>query len=128
MEMLMEHTMKTYTGTLQDLGEDGQTVTVSVAKRVAGSSAATVEKYELPLEPSLRVYNHSPDGFNWGGQGMGCAQLALAILLDLTGNEVVAERLYWEFKRHLIATSGKRLVITEPEIRAWIATQGKQEA
>lgn len=127
MEMLMEHVMKTYTGVLKDTESRAQTVTVNIVKRVVGSSAATVEKYELPLEPSLRL-THQPEGFQWGGQGMGCRQLALAILLDLTGNEVVSLRLYQEFKRHLIATSGNRLVITEPDIRAWIAIQGKQEA
>ena len=36
---------------------------------------------ELPLEPSLKLVNHSPDGFEWGYPGSGPAQLALAILL-----------------------------------------------
>lgn len=36
-----------------------------------------------PLSPkrSQKVWNHSPDGFNWGYGGSGPAQLALAILL-----------------------------------------------
>ncbi len=39
------------------------------------------------LDPSLSqmVWNHSPDGFNWGYDGSGPAQLALAIMLELTG-------------------------------------------
>jgi len=38
------------------------------------------------LDPSLsqRYRNHSPDGFNWGYLGSGCAQLALAILMEFT--------------------------------------------
>lgn len=39
-----------------------------------------------PLDParSLKVRDHSPDGFNWGYGGSGPAQLALAIMLELT--------------------------------------------
>jgi len=36
--------------------------------------------YVLPVR--LDLYNHSPDGFEWGYQGSGPAQLALAILAD----------------------------------------------
>lgn len=38
---------------------------------------------DMLLEPfeSQRLRNHSPDGFNWGYNGSGPAQLALAILL-----------------------------------------------
>jgi len=39
----------------------------------------------LPLDPSLRHVNHSPDGFNWGYGGSGPSQLAAAITLHLTG-------------------------------------------
>ena len=38
------------------------------------------------LDPrrSQKHRNHSPDGFNWGYGGSGPAQLALAIMLELT--------------------------------------------
>jgi len=38
------------------------------------------------LDPrrSQKYRNHSPDGFNWGYGGSGPAQLALAIMLELT--------------------------------------------
>ena len=36
---------------------------------------------EVRPERSLRVRNHSPDGFSWGDGGSGPAQLALALLL-----------------------------------------------
>lgn len=39
----------------------------------------------LDPKPSQKIYNHSPDGFNWGYGGSGPAQLALAIVLKLTG-------------------------------------------
>jgi len=39
----------------------------------------------LTPEESQKVRNHSPDGFNHGYCGSGPAQLALAIMLKLTG-------------------------------------------
>ena len=110
--------MKTYTG--NNSGAGPQKVTVKEVSRLVGSDIAKVGEYELPLEPSLKLYSHSPDGFNWGEQGSGCAQLALAILLDLTGEPKLSVRLHQEFKRHLIATSSKRLILTEPDIRRWL--------
>src|SRR5947209_15039234 len=46
-----------------------------------------------PLK-SLRLRNHSPDGFEWGYGGSGPAQSALALLLDHTRNRGVALKLY----------------------------------
>jgi hypothetical protein len=53
------------------------------------------------LDPTLsqKYRNHSPDGFNWGYGGSGPAQLALAIMLRLTGK---AEG-YQDFKFKVIA-------------------------
>lgn len=48
---------------------------------------------------SLKVRDHSPDGFSWGYGGSGPAQLALAIMLELTGK---ADG-YQEFKWKVIA-------------------------
>ena len=52
------------------------------------------------LDPrrSLKVYNHSPDGFEWGYGGSGPAQTALAILLDYTKNKKLAVELHQDFK------------------------------
>ena len=65
-----------------------------------------------PLSPadSQKYYNHSPDGFNWGYCGSGPAQLALAIMLHLTGNAGN----YQSFKQSVIATlpMGKDFDIT----------------
>lgn len=58
---------------------------------------------DLPLEPSLKLRNHSPTGFEWGYSGSGPAQLALAILLDYTGDEKVALIHYMDFKFDVIA-------------------------
>lgn len=45
--------------------------------------------------PSQRIHNHSPDGFNWGYGGSGPAQLALAIVLSLTGRSDGYQDLKW---------------------------------
>lgn len=44
------------------------------------------EWQELSPKESQTLFNHSPDGFNWGYGGSGPAQLALALLLA-TGME-----------------------------------------
>ncbi len=58
---------------------------------------------ELKPGPSQKLWNHSPDGFNWGYHGSGPAQLALAICLKLTRDKTVSLRLYQEFKRRVLA-------------------------
>lgn len=77
----------------------------------------------LDPEPSQAVVNHSPDGFDWGYGGSGPAQLALAILLDLTDGEHLAESLHQEFKSRFIAGAPKEgFHLAEDEIRNWIST------
>jgi hypothetical protein len=51
-----------------------------------------------PLNPRLDLYNHSPDGFEWGYSGSGPAQLALAILADHFGHDQLALANYQAFK------------------------------
>jgi hypothetical protein len=53
----------------------------------------------LTPERSQEVRNHSPDGFMWGYEGSGPAQLALAIMLELTGKS----NGYQTLKRRLIS-------------------------
>jgi hypothetical protein len=57
----------------------------------------------LSPEKSRKVVDHSPDGFAWGYGGSGPAQLALAVLLELT-DEPFALEAYADFKWHHIAT------------------------
>jgi len=51
---------------------------------------------ELTPEKSLKKVNHSPDGFCWGYGGSGPAQLAAAILLELTGSIDGYQAVKWE--------------------------------
>ena len=52
---------------------------------------------------SQQVYNHSPDGFNWGYCGSGPAQLALAILLETLAIPAWAVKYHQEFKSSVIS-------------------------
>jgi len=58
-------------------------------KHLLDGDAETREVYLdgnfLDPRPSQKIHNHSPDGFNWGYGGSGPAQLALAVILKLTG-------------------------------------------
>jgi hypothetical protein len=56
-----------------------------------------------PLDPRYDLRNHSPDGFNWGYGGSGPAQLALALLADITGDSALAEKWYQPFKWTFVA-------------------------
>jgi hypothetical protein len=60
---------------------------------------------ECALLLRLDVRNHSPAGFEWGYEGSGPAQLALALLLDALGEpgRPYAIRLYQTFKRKVIS-------------------------
>jgi hypothetical protein len=60
----------------------------------------------LSAEASLNIRSHSPDGFAWGYSGGGPSQLALAIMLELYGEET-AKKNYMNFKDKHIATLPK---------------------
>jgi len=88
---------------------------------------AVVEKCpgqeRLTPEWSLELVNHSPSGFEWGYGGSGPAQLALALLLDYTGDEAVALDHYQVFKTEIVsqldcAGSDGRWRLTASEIDA----------
>lgn len=80
-----------------------------------------------PLSParSQRVRNHSPDGFNWSYGGSGPAQLALAILLDFTGDRELAQAHYQHFKFEFVAGWGHPWQISGRQIREWMALQAE---
>ena len=61
------------------------------------------DQERLTPERSLALVNHSPSGFEWGYGGSGPAQLALALLLDYTGDEAFALDHYQEFKTEVVS-------------------------
>ena len=74
----------------------------------------------LPLEPSLAVCRLSPSGFEWGFQGSGPAQLALALLLDHTGDPDLARSAYQQF--YFVARWRDQSWTLHPrDINSWLA-------
>jgi len=90
-----------------------------------GSGAQVVLRNGRPLSPraSQRLRCHSPDGFNWGYQGSGPAQLALALLYNVTQDKVMALRYYQDFKRDRVSLWRDSWTVTDSDIRAWLFRQ-----
>lgn len=86
----------------------------------------TEEDYttQLSLEKSLQVVDHAPDGFQWGYNGSGPAQLSAAILYEVTNNADLARRYYQIFKHDLVARWGETFEINEHQVLAWLSTIG----
>lgn len=70
----------------------------------------------LKLSDSLKLWNHSPSGFEWGYGGSGPAQTALALLLDLTGSKELARQLHQPFKFLVIAGLPREWTLTGKQI------------
>jgi len=80
------------------------------------------ERRDYPLPQRHDLYNHSPDGFEWGYSGSGPAQLALAICADVLGDDVRARRIYQRVKEVLIAPiTAKDWTLNEETVRQAIA-------
>ncbi len=103
------------------------------ARRVSGGGGQPVWKKLVPdgqpqiLRPnaSQTLYNHSPDGFQWGYGGSGPAQLALALLLDVTSDPIMAQVHHQEFKRQWVASWGEVWTITTSDILSWLRAEQK---
>jgi hypothetical protein len=87
-----------------------------------GSQLVTKDDNVLMPGPSQQLYNHSSD-FNWGYGGSGPAQLALALLLDVTGDPDLSVKLHQHFKWQVVAGWGDSWQITSDEVKKWVATE-----
>lgn len=85
------------------------------------------QRTELSPAASQKLYNHSPTGFQWGYGGSGPAQLAMALLLDVTGNPELALAHYQDFKWHYVTSWGEEWSITSREILGWLSRMGTLE-
>lgn len=72
-----------------------------VGQRLGYAAVVTVDGRRL--NPRRDLWNHSPDGYEWGYGGSGPAQLALAILADHCRNDGQALNLYQRFKWAVVA-------------------------
>jgi hypothetical protein len=85
--------------------------------------AVTVTVDGRRLNPRRDLWNHSPNGFEWGYGGSGPAQLALAILADHLDDDQEALNFYQRFKWAIIAElPGRGWRLTTLEIDAVLAT------
>ena len=55
------------------------------------------------LQPRLDLIRHSPVGFDWGRSGSGQAQLSLALLAHVSGDDAFALEHYQLFQHEIIA-------------------------
>ena len=78
-----------------------------------------IDGESLSPAESQKIYNHSPDGFNWGYGGSGPAQLALAILLEFTDKDT-ALKLHQEFKWEVIAKLPQKDFMIRIDIEKWV--------
>lgn len=88
------------------------------------------KSYNLTPDKSLKARNHSPTGFEFGYCGSGPAQLALAILMDYTGqgcDEWSCPWKYQDFKTHFIAPMDHPGgVILGSQIDEWLVDHKRQ--
>ena len=94
------------------------------------------EEWELLLDGaklnparSQAVLNHSPDGFAWGYGGSAPAQAGLAILLAVTNDEEVAERLHHAFTAEVL--SGQEMhsdFTTTIDVAHWVEEMQREAA
>ena len=100
--------MKTYTG-----------------RRTADGCAVTVsdDGGEHALGPRLDLRRHSLTGFEWGYGGSGPAQLALALSVDVLGDDIVALGVYQRLKFRVVARlAADDWTLTEDELGDTIRT------
>jgi len=75
----------------------------------------------VKVDPRYDLRRHSPAGFNWGYNGSGPAQLALAILADVTGDAEATLQLYQRFKLAVISDLPREgFVLHQHEVEAWL--------
>jgi hypothetical protein len=77
----------------------------------------------IPLRTDLA--NHSPTGFEWGYQGSGPAQLAVAMLAHATGQGNLAVLLHQPFKREFVGLASRDFgwVLRRDQVLAWVEEQ-----
>jgi hypothetical protein len=110
--MLKDGTIRKYCGFRNnETGEHGVDV---VIKRTGESMLAT----PLDIKPSMVIYNHSNE-FEWGYPGSGPAQLALAILFDVTGDRIFSFHHHQAFKDDFVSTWPDMWEIYDEEIQDW---------
>lgn len=90
------------------------------------SRSVMIDEEFLNPHYSQQIYNHSPDGFNWGYGGSGPAQLALAILMIYLPIEE-AVQFHQQFKWDVIAGLPQTDFEVEINLKEKISQYSKEE-
>lgn len=70
----------------------------------------------LLSDESREHNNHSSDGFNWGYGGSGPAQLALAVMLEITGRSEGYQNFKWKYIAPLCIDEPFKIMFTDADI------------
>ena len=98
-------------------------MTIITIEGVISTREVTLNGDRLDPSESQAVINHSPDGFNWGYGGSGPAQLALAILIEVMGQERALME-YQNFKDEHVAKWIQEDFFVEIEVDGCVMCQG----
>jgi hypothetical protein len=85
-----------------------------------------IDGEEIFPDDSLKIINHSPDGFNWSYCGSGPSQLALAILMYAFKNDKFNKEkysFYQDFKWDYVSKFPKDNFEIEIDIENWIESK-----
>jgi len=99
---------------------------IEAMRDMNGRVSVRVNGRDLSPKRSLRVFNHSPDGFEVGYGGSGPAQLALALLLEAGLDDERAVSLHQRFKWTFIATRQAPFVL-DLDVTTWAEAQPTRE-
>lgn len=89
------------------------------------------DERQRKLPVMLDHVNHSPDGFAWGYGGSGPAQLAYAILFDVTNDADKSQQFYQDYKWAVVARLPRKpWTITAASVNEWLiaATTARRNA
>jgi hypothetical protein len=73
------------------------------------------------LSPRFDLRNHSPTGFEWGYGGSGPAQLALAMVAAVAGDDELALTCYQDFKWGMVVSlRGQFWEMRSADVADWV--------
>jgi len=99
-------------------------VAIYQGRRTESGVRVTRDGKEFDPGASQALWNHSPTGFEWGFNGSGPAQLALALLLDAIRHEEGAAKWHQRFKAEVVAKlPHDEWAMTSDGVRAWLGKQ-----
>ena len=95
-------------------------------RRTESGATVTVDGKRLDPEVSLAGEKQAPTGFEWGCDTRGTSQLALAIALEIVGEEC-AIRGYQEFKREFLCTiRSPEWRLATSDVETWLSGGGRR--